>query len=89
MFQDERGHAMTTGSAAAAAAIDSAIHGFLHWKAAVMPDIKAALQADPAFGFGHVVNALLLLGARNAAYGGKVSAAPARATARDSATLPP
>ncbi len=73
MFQDERGHAMTTGSAAAAAAIDSAIHGFLHWKAAVMPDIKAALQADPAFGFGHVVNALLLLGARNAAYGGKVS----------------
>ncbi len=37
MHSDERGHAMTTGSAQAAAALDGAIHNFLHWKAAVMP----------------------------------------------------
>ncbi len=82
MFQDERGHAMTTGSAEAAKALDGAVHGFLHWKAAVMPDIKAALTADPDFGFAQVVNGLLLLGARNAAYGGKVAESLAVAQAR-------
>ncbi len=49
MHSDVRGHAMTTGSAEAAAALDGAIHNFLHWKAAVMPGLKGALEADPGF----------------------------------------
>ena len=49
MHNDERGHAMTTGSAEAAAALDGAIHNFVHWKAAVMPGLKGALEADPGF----------------------------------------
>ena len=73
MYQDERGHAMTTDSAEAAAAIDQAIHNFLHWKAAIMPNVKAALEADPGFGFGHAVNGLLLYGARNVGYGAKIA----------------
>jgi tetratricopeptide (TPR) repeat protein len=73
IYPDERGHAMTTDSADAAAAIDRAVHNFLHWKAAIMPNMKAALEADPGFGFGHALNGLLLHGARNAGFGAKIA----------------
>lgn len=65
MYVDERGHAITTDSADAAAAIDLAVHNFLHWKAAIVPNVQAALAADPDFGFGHVVLGLIMHGARN------------------------
>lgn len=74
MHQDERGHDMTTGSAEAAAALDRTIHNFLHWRAAVMPPLKEALEADPEFGFGHVVAGLVLHGARNIHYRPKIEA---------------
>ncbi len=68
MHDDERRHAMTTGSAEAAAALDGAIHHFVHWKAAVMPGLKGALEADPGFALAHAVNGLVLHGARHAAF---------------------
>ena len=68
MHQDQRGHAMTTESPAAAAALDTAIYNFLHWKSALMPEIKAALEADPGFGLAQAVNGLVLHAARNVAY---------------------
>ncbi len=49
MHNDERGYAMTTRSAEAAAALDGAIHNFMHSKPAVMPGLKGALEADPGF----------------------------------------
>ena len=68
MHTDERGHAMTTGSAEAAAALDGAIHNFVHWKAAVMPGLKGALEADAGFALAHAVNGLVLHGARATAF---------------------
>ena len=68
MHQDQRGLAMTTESSAAAAALDTAIFNFLHWKSALMPEIKAALEADPGFGLAQAVNGLVLHAARNIAY---------------------
>lgn len=81
MQQDERGHGMTTDSAEAAAALDRAIHNFLHWRAAIMPNLQAALAADPGFGLAHVVLGLVLHGARNVHYKPKIAAALAAATA--------
>ncbi len=83
MHQDERGHAMTTGSAEAAGALDTAIHNFVHWKAAVLPSMKAALAADPEFGFAHAVKGLVLHGARNDRYRPKIEAALAAAQAAE------
>ncbi len=65
MMQDERGHALTTSSREAGRALESAIHDFLHWKAAVLPNINAAIEADPGFAFAHTVLGLMLHGARN------------------------
>ena len=81
MYQDERGHPMTTESAEAAAAIDTAVHNFLHWKAAVVPHLKAGLEADPAFGFGHAANGLILHGARNIGFRPKIGESLAAAKA--------
>ena len=81
MQQDERGHAMTTQSAEAAESLDGAIHNFLHWKAALLPKIKAALQADPDFGFAHIVNGLILHGARNVHFRPRIEASLAAAKA--------
>lgn len=81
MQHDERGHVMTTGSADAAAALDLAIHNFLHWRAAIMPNVQAALAADPEFGLAHVVLGLVLHGARNVHYRPKIMAALAAAKA--------
>ena len=36
-------------------ALDTAIHNFLHWKAAILPNIKAAIETDPGFSFAHAV----------------------------------
>ncbi len=83
MHQDERGHAMTTESAEAAVALDTAIHNFLHWQAAIMPNLKAALQADPGFGFAHVANGLILHGARNVGYRPKIERSLAAAKAAE------
>ena len=83
MFQDERGHALTTDNSAAAAAIDLAVHNFLHWKAALMPNVQAALAADPKFGFAHVVMGLVLHGARNVHFRDKMVAALANAKAAE------
>ncbi len=68
MHSDERGHAMTTGSAAAAAELDGAIHNFVHWKAAVMPGLMGAIEADAGFALAHAVNGLVLHGARSTAF---------------------
>ncbi len=81
MQQDERGHAMTTQSAEAAESLDGAIHNFLHWKAALLPRIKAALQADPDFGFAHIVNGLILHGARNVHFRPRIETSLAAAKA--------
>lgn len=83
MQQDERGHAMTTESAEAAGALDTAIHNFLHWKAAVLPKLKQALEADSDFGFAHAVNGLILHGARNVHFRPKVEASLAQAKAAE------
>lgn len=72
MYQDERGHQMTTGSAEAAVAVDKTIHNFLHWKADILPHLKVALKADPDFGFAYVVNGLILHGARNIGFRPKI-----------------
>lgn len=74
MHHDERGHEMTTSSSEAAVALNTSIHNFLHWKSDVMPHVSTALKADPEFGFGHVVSGLLLNGARNSNYRGKIDA---------------
>jgi tetratricopeptide (TPR) repeat protein len=84
MQQDERGHAMTTQSDAAARALDLAIHNFLHWKAAVVPNLKAALEADPDFGLAHAANGLILHGARNAGFRGMIEGSLAAARAAES-----
>ena len=86
MIEDERGHGMTTPSAEAGAALDVAIHNFVHWKAVIMPHVKAALTADPGFGFGHAVNGLLLHGARNAGYRPMIEASLAEAKAAEAET---
>ena len=79
MHQDERGHEIATANGDAAEAINLAVDNFLHWKAAVMPQIGSALEADPDFGFAHVVNGLVLHGARNAAFRPKIEASLAAA----------
>ncbi len=66
MHHDERGHPMTTDSGAAAAALDRAIHNFVHWRAEVIPPLTAALEADPGCGLALAVNGLVLHAARNA-----------------------
>lgn len=81
MHQDDRGHALTTTSGEAADAINAAVRNFLHWKANVMPFIGSALETDPEFGFAHVVNGLVLHGARNAAFRPKIEASLAAAKA--------
>ncbi len=73
MHQDERGHAMTTDSTAAGEALDGAIHNLLHWRAAVIPNLKAALEADADFGLGHAVTGLILHGARNVHFRPKIA----------------
>lgn len=83
MHQDERGLALSTDSAAAAASLDTAIHNFLHWKAAIVPHVRAALDADSGFGFAHAVNGLILHGARNAGFRTKVLGALAAARAAE------
>ena len=85
MHQDQRGHAMTTESPAAAAALDTAIYNFLHWKSALMPEIKAALEADPGFGLAQAVNGLVLHAARNIAYRPMVAESLAAAKAAEPA----
>jgi tetratricopeptide (TPR) repeat protein len=65
---DPRGHSFTTSSDEAADAFVSAHENFLNWKAAVLPGLKAALEADPDFGFAHAVTGLVLHGARNAGF---------------------
>ena len=62
---DTRGHEFTTASNAAADAFNSAHENFIHWKAAVLPGLKAAVQEDPGFGFAHAVTGLVLHGARS------------------------
>lgn len=81
MHEDERGHPMTTHSAEAAAGVDRAIHNFLHWKADILPPLKAALKADPGFGFGQAVNGLILHGARHIGFRPKIEQALAAAKA--------
>lgn len=81
MHEDERGHPMTTLSAEAAAGVDRAIHNFLHWQADILPPLKAALKADPGFGFGQAVNGLILHGARHIAFRPKIEESLARAKA--------
>ncbi|MDX1431303.1 MAG: tetratricopeptide repeat protein [Gammaproteobacteria bacterium] len=81
MHTDARGYPMTTDSADAAAALNEAIGGFVGWKAAVMPGLKAAVEADPAFGFAHAVGGLVLHGARNAGYQPKIAKSLAAAKA--------
>ena len=87
MFHDERGHGLTTASAEAGQALDTAIHNFLHWKAAILPHVKAAIEADPEFSFAHTVLGLMLHGARNVHFGPKIAdalnAAEASAAAAD------
>ncbi len=65
---DPRGHGFTTASDEAAVAFVPAHENFLSWKAAVLPGLKAALEADPGFGFAHAVTGLVLHGARNAGF---------------------
>jgi len=65
MPHDSRGFPVTTESAEAAAALDRAVHNFLHWRAAVVPEIKAALKADPECALAQAVGGLLLHGARD------------------------
>ncbi|MGI9388075.1 MAG: tetratricopeptide repeat protein [Methyloligellaceae bacterium] len=81
MHQDERGHPLTTTNGDAAEAINLAVRNYLHWKANVVPHINAALEADPEFGFAHVVNGLVLHGARNNAFRPKIEASLAAAKA--------
>lgn len=72
MQHDERGFAMTTDSAEAATALNSGIHNFLHWKAALLPQLKAALETDPKFALAHVVSGLILHVARHSAFHSKI-----------------
>ncbi|MCP5080962.1 MAG: tetratricopeptide repeat protein [Alphaproteobacteria bacterium] len=72
MHQDERGHALTTSSSTASEEIDLAIHNFLHWKSDVVPRVGASLAADPDFAFAHVVGGLIMHGARNVHFRGKI-----------------
>ncbi len=88
MHQDERGHALTTFSAEAAAEIDTAVHNFLHWKSDVVPHVGAALKADPEFGFGNIVSGLILHGARNVHFRSKIEGSLAAATKQDGAMSP-
>jgi tetratricopeptide (TPR) repeat protein len=83
MYRDERGHALMTESAPAAAAVDKAIHNFLHWKADILPNVKAALNADPEFGFAHTVNGLILHGARHIGFRSKIEQSLAAAQAAE------
>ena len=64
-YFDPRGHGFTTASEAAADAFNAAQANFIHWKSAVLPGLKAAVAADPEFGFAHAVTGLVLFGARN------------------------
>lgn len=81
MSSNEGGFAMTTESAAAAAALQRGIDNFLRWRADVVPNIHAAVEADPGFGFAHAVFGLMLHGARNVHMAGKIAGALAAAEA--------
>lgn len=65
---DPRGYRFTTASDQAADAFVSGHENFLRWKMAVLPGLKAAVAADPGFGFAHVLTGLILCGARNAGF---------------------
>lgn len=84
MHQDERGHAITTSNSTASEEIDLAVHNFLHWKSDVVPHVGASLTADPDFAFAHVVSGLIMHGARNVHFHGKIkqSLANAQRTAK-------
>ncbi|SLN69363.1 tetratricopeptide repeat protein [Oceanibacterium hippocampi] len=68
VFHDARGYRISTDNALAAAEIFTALENFLHWRADLMPHVKAALAADPACGFAQALHGLLLYGTRNAAF---------------------
>ncbi len=72
---DPRGYSFTTTNDEAAGAFVSAHENFLRWKAAVLPGLKAALGADPGFGFAHAVTGLVLCGARNASFASLIAEA--------------
>ncbi len=79
MHHDERGHALTTASTRAGEEIDLAVHNFLHWKSDVVPHVGASLAEDPDFALAHVVSGLILHGARNVHFRGKIEDSLARA----------
>jgi tetratricopeptide (TPR) repeat protein len=74
MKQDERGLALSTDSAEAAALFDRSVEHFLKFHADTMVLAGRALAADPGFVMGHCLKAYLLLMAANPANRAQIDA---------------
>ena len=67
MRPDARGLAMTTDSAAAAVAFDTAVHRSLEYRLDTMDHVTAVLEADPDFVLGQALKGFLMLGMQSQA----------------------
>ncbi len=78
---DERGFALTTGSAEAAAHLQRAVHSFNHWDADLMAHLDAALAADGDCVMAHALKGLAMAGGRNRRFRPMIEESLARARA--------
>ncbi len=81
MKRDQWGHRLTTGSAAAAQALDHAINAYVGWRTDVMDRLATAQAADPDFALPHAVKGILMCGLRKPELNGKAEALLAAARA--------
>ena len=61
MHEDQRGLALTTGSAEAAQHFSTAIDRYFEYRLDTMAHVKAALEADPDFVMGRCLRGLLFM----------------------------
>jgi len=64
MQQDSSGHALTTDSAEAAAALDRGVASYVAWRTDTMDHIKAATDADPEFALPYAAGGILTISLR-------------------------
>jgi tetratricopeptide (TPR) repeat protein len=61
MLEDKRGLALTTASAEAVAAFDTAVERYLEYRLDTFEHVKRALAADPGFVMGHCLKGSLVM----------------------------
>ncbi len=72
MFEDQRGYAITTSNQAAATSLATGLHNYVAWRADAMPQLQAAIAADPDCALAHIATGLIIHGSRNVHYRSKL-----------------